>query len=379
MNKTVLRKTGLPEYIRKNDCMNPCAYLSELCEQPILEQIVKAELFCIAEEMVVQERTVSYRPAKELGKALLIDRFRLERLRKQNGGSIYLQWLRLEKEQNRVISDEVLMWMQKKNIQPTDLTFISDRMSPQQIKNYLERQSLETGESIKDLLITWHDYLIMAKRFGMDVTDPIVFRARELVRRHDELLERLGNVDMVKQAEELEEKYPLLSQICEELKKYEYSNKDYQIIAPERAEDILIEGNELRHCINQVEKYFERMHKRESYILFLRRKEQPKKPYYTLEIEPDGTVRQKRTRYNRQEEDIELAIKFLKKWQVQLQKKISLEDRELAKQSRQLRVKEIDELREKQIKIHGNFNGKLLADLLEEDLMEVREEELIAA
>ena len=36
-------------------------------------------------------------------------------------------------------------------------------------------------------------------------------------------------------------------------------------------------------------------------------------------------------------------------------------------------------LREKQIKIHGNFNGKLLADLLEEDLMEVREEELIAA
>ena len=132
------------------------------------------------------------------------------------------------------------MWMQKKNIQPTDLTFISDRMSPQQIKNYLERQSLETGESIKDLLITWHDYLIMAKRFGMDVTDPIVFRARELVRRHDELLERLGNVDMVKQAEELEEKYPLLSQICEELKKYEYSNKDYQIISPERVEDILI-------------------------------------------------------------------------------------------------------------------------------------------
>ena len=379
LNKTVLRKTGLPEYIRKNDCMNPCAYLSELCEQPILEQIVKAELFCIAEEMVVQERTVSYRPAKELGKALLIDRFRLERLRKQNGGSIYLQWLRLEKEQNRVISDEVLMWMQKKNIQPTDLTFISDRMNPQQIKNYLERQSLETEESIKDLLITWHDYLIMAKRFGMDVTDPIVFRARELVRRHDELLERLGNVDMVKQAEELEEKYPLLSQVCEELKKYEYSNKDYQIIAPERAEDILIEGNELRHCINQVEKYFERMHKRESYILFLRRKEQPKKPYYTLEIEPDGTVRQKRTRYNRQDEDIELAIKFLKKWQVQLQKKISLEDRELAKQSRQLRAKEIDELREKQIKIHGNFNGKLLADLLEEDLMEVGEEELIAA
>lgn len=379
LNKTVLGKTGFPEYMNQIECTYPCEYFSELYKQPILEQIVKAGLFSIAEEMVYKGSLLSYGPAKELGKALLIDRFRMERLRKHNGGLIYLQWLRLEKKQNRVILDEVLTWMQKKNIQPTELTFISDRMSPLQIKNYLERQFLETGESIKDLITTWHDYLIMAKRFGMDVTDPIVFRTRELVRRHNELVERLGNVDMVKQAEELEEKYPHLSQVCAELKKYEYSNKEYQIIAPERAEEILIEGNELRHCIYQVEKYFERMHKRESYILFLRRKEQPKKPYYTLEVEPDGTVRQKRTRYNRQEKDIESATKFLKKWQVQLQKKISLEDRELAKQSRQLRAKEIDELREKQVRVHGNFNGELLADLLEEDLMEVREEELLAA
>lgn len=313
LNKTVLGKTGFSEYMRKIDCMNPCDYFSELCKQPILEQIVKAGLFSLAEEIINNGRLLSYRQAKELGKALLIDRFRLERLRKQKGRFICLQWLRLEKEQNRIISDEVLTWMQEKSIQPTDLTFISDCMSPLQIKNYLERQSMETGESIRDLLTTWHDYLIMAKRFGMDVTDPIVFRARELVRRHNELVERLGNVDIVKKAEELEKKYPLLSQVCAELKKYEYSNKDYQIIVPERVEDILIEGNELKHCIDRVEKYFERMHKQESYILFLRRKEQPKKPYYTLEVEPDGTVRQKRTRYNRQEKDIESATKFLKK------------------------------------------------------------------
>ena len=40
-----------------------------------------------------------------------------------------------------------------------------------------------------------------------------------------------------------------------------------------------------------------------------------RQPYYTLEIEPDGTVRQKRTLFDRQHEDIEQATEFLQKWQ----------------------------------------------------------------
>lgn len=64
--------------------------------------------------------------------------------------------------------------------------------------------------------------------------------------------------------------------------------------------------------------YFERINKRESYILFLRRIEKPDVAYYTLEVEPDGTVRQKRTEFNRQHSDIELAEQFLLKWQKQL-------------------------------------------------------------
>ena len=35
----------------------------------------------------------------------------------------------------------------------------------------------------------------------------------------------------------------------------------------------------------------------------------------------------------------------------------------------------MEELREKKVRVHGNFNGKLLADLLQEDLMEIQVEE----
>ena len=105
--------------------------------------------------------------------------------------------------------------------------------------------------------------------------------------------------------------------------------------------------------------------------MFLRKTEAPEKPYYTLEVEPNGTVRQKRTYYDRQNPDIEQAKVFLLRWQKQLTKKLNKEDKILAFKSRDLRRKEIEELRKKKVKVNGfGYQGKLLADILEEDLME---------
>lgn len=155
------------------------------------------------------------------------------------------------------------------------------------------------------------------------------------------------------------------------MKKYEYKYRNFQIIAPQRVEDILEEGSELKHCIIGKDTYYERIAKRESYLLFLRKIDAPEKPYYTLEVEPNGTVRQKRTYYDRQNADIEQAKVFLLRWQKQLTKKLNKEDKILAFKSRDLRKKEIEELRKNKVKVNGfGYRGKLLADLLEEDLME---------
>lgn len=95
-------------------------------------------------------------------------------------------------------------------------------------------------------------------------------------------------------------------------------------------------------------------------------------PYYTLEVEPDGTIRQKRTMFNRQNADIEEATAFLKKWQNVIQKRLSKEDRILAKASRTLRKQQYQKLRDEGVKIRqGSYEGKLLVELLEEDLMEI--------
>lgn len=379
LNRTALGKTGFPEYAKKVPLANPCEYISYLCSYPILEKISKAGLTQLAMEMLNGKKILEYKTAKGLGKSLFIDQARLKRLREKNGGMNYLKWLQFEKEQDTVIADEVISWMQEQMVIPENLGFIRDYMSALQVKNYLECQSEESGEKVKDLITTWEDYLIMAKRMGMDISDPIIYRTKYLVRRHNELAQIVGDKSIVREAEETEKKYPMLPEIYENLKKYEYSDAEYKIIAPQKTEDILLEGSRLRHCIHRNERYFERMKEKESYILFLRKADNDSGPYYTLEVEPNGTVRQKRTFYNRQNADIDQAEKFLQKWQKQLQKKLCQEDYELAKLSKEHRIREMDELRKNQVRLNGNFNGRFLADVLAEDLMEVAETEFLAA
>lgn len=97
-------------------------------------------------------------------------------------------------------------------------------------------------------------------------------------------------------------------------------------------------------------------------------------PYYTLEIEPDGTVRQKRTLFDRQHEDIEQATEFLQKWQKVIAARLTGQDLKLAAQSRVLRNEEFIQMKKDRVVIHtGHLAGHLLADVLLADLMENKE------
>ena len=136
-------------------------------------------------------------------------------------------------------------------------------------------------------------------------------------------------------------------------------------------EDIIKEGEQLHHCVGSSERYWDRIERRESYVLFLRHTSDPDKPYYTLEVEPDGTVRQKRTMYDRQEADIDQAKKFLRQWQKIVSTRLTATEHKLAVVSKELRKQEFAELKRDKVIIHtGDFYGRSLLDLLKEDLME---------
>ena len=94
----------------------------------------------------------------------------------------------------------------------------------------------------------------------------------------------------------------------------------------------------------------------------MRQQESPDKPFYTIEVEPGGTISQHRGAYD-EEPGIEEIKPFLREWQKVIRKRMSKQYHEYAAQSDILRQKNIEELKAK--------NNTVVLKGLAEDLMEV--------
>lgn len=374
--KKELKKTGFLECARFGREFAPEIYLLAVKNRPMIEKVAKLGLSQLTFDLIESEWGIRCSNAGPLHQCLDIDKSQLKRLCTHNGGKKFLQWLYYEQECGKKIDDEVILWFINEKIKVEDISFIEDRMTPRQVMNYLvKQQQKEPDESAKWILNIWNDYLNMAQKCGMNVRDAIIYRADNLEKRHDELVQRIAEGDNEEKAKEILERYPNLNEVFQSLKgKYDYQDDRYAVLVPENLMELLHEGDTLHHCVSMSDNYYERISKGETYILFLRRTEELSVPYYTLEVEPGGTIRQKRTEFNRQNADIVEAAEFLKKWQKEIQKRMTKEDMMLAKASRQLREQEYQKLREKQVRIgQGTYGGKLLVDILEADLMEMPE------
>ena len=191
--------------------------------------------------------------------------------------------------------------------------------------------------------------------------------------RHDQAVTDANQLQIVKEmernkevraaeAKKMREKYPQAEKNLEDIRaRYEYENAEYIIIVPHDLVEIIEEGQALHHCAGATERYFDRIESRETYICFLRRVEQPGIPFYTIEVEPSGTIRQHRS-YMDEEPGIEEIRGFLREWQKELKKRLTEKDKQLAMISKEKREQNIAELKEKN-------NTRVLKGLAE-DFME---------
>ena len=378
--KKELKETGLKEYLKHNECINPEKYLTAYDECPYLEKTVKAGLFNLADKMIESYgwSKNSFLPLnkenlqKSIIKILMLTPTAFRKLRKYNGKLDMLTWLQYETQTHKEIPDEILLWLLDNHISPDTFNFIKDKMNIVQIVNYVRKQMNDSNMQLREVIDTWQDYLSMAAHFGYDLNDEIVYRVRKLKQRHDELVDLCNQEDDETRAKEIRAKFSNVETNLLEVKdKYEYANGDYTVIVPTKIEQILREGRALHHCVANIDKYWDRIDRNEAYVFFLRKSENSKQAYYTLEVEPCGTVRQKRTMFDRQEDDIEAASDFLREWQKVIRERMTDDDRELAKASKVLRLENFKELAKKNIVINtGHLQGQRLVDVLMADLME---------
>lgn len=288
----------------------------------------------------------------------------INRLRDRDGGGLMLSWLQWSERNHTKLSDKVLAWLEKNELYPENMAWTKLRFTPEQAMNYIERQKREQykGMKVRGVINQYEDYMDMCRKLKKNVADEMVYRPRELKRRHDEAAAEIALRESEIRAEEYSERYPEAEKVLGEIKaKLEYSDGSYMIIVPQKISEIVAEGRVLEHCVGKVDRYFDRIAQRETYICFLRKTEEPTAPYYTIEVEPGGTIRQHRG-FDDKEPEINKIKPFLREWQKEIRKRMSKEDHELASVSEVKREENIKELQQKN-------NTRVLEGLMQ-DFME---------
>lgn len=350
------------------------------------EYLIKGRFFRLAAESVARISLYhgGYRgPLHICGRGLeevfgICDRQKINRIRDMDGGELALEWMRFSERGDRKLSQKFLSWAQEAGVWPKDLEAVKP-MTPEQSMNYVKRQRAESypEKTERQTLEQWLDYLDMCRSLGKNLADPMTSRPRELKRRHDEAVEEMNRLRILegmrenrgwaeRMEREMREKYPGAEENLEEVReKFEYASGEYRIIVPRRLSEIALEGSTLHHCGGSSERYYERIMRHETYICFLRRASDPDTPYYTIEVEPGGTIRQHRSFYDL-EPGIEELKGFLREWQQAVRKRMKEEDHSRAAASRRLREDNIRQLAEAN-------NTRVLKGLME-DFMSAEED-----
>ena len=302
----------------------------------------------------------------------------INRLRNINGGDRELYWLRWSVRNGRKISQVALEWIVDNHICLNEAKEMLEYFSPEQMMNYVIKQRAAgyKGEKFDRIISQYSDYINMAKLLGKKVRDELIYKPTDLKARHDEYVELIAKKQKVIQArqdreaakrmaKEMREKFPTSEAILAEIKAlFEWENDSYKIIVPKSLADIIFEGSALHHCAGSTDRYFDRICQHETYICFLRKKSKPKEPYYTIEVEPGGVIRQHRGAYD-EEPEIEEVKPALREWQKEIRKRMKKKDKVRAKESERKRIENIEYLKEH---INEKKNRFVLKGL-EEDLM----------
>ena len=357
-------------------------------DDPRMEYIIKGGFYGLVDDLTqyVGDGCGRLNPGENIQEVLGIDGQAVNRLRQNNGGVYYLQWLRSAHVCGYKIPEDTMQYFCKHKITPRMVAFaLQCGMSPVQVANYLQkpheysdkaRYSYYSRDKTHVTIQQWADYIDMAKKLKIDISKTSVHRPNDLKTRHDELITLYDIHRDEMERDRIESEYPAVKPTCERIKAmYEWSDGEYEVIVPGGAFDIIQEGKLLSLCFDRTDLYFDRISDQESYLTFLRRVKSHDTPWYVMEIEPGGCIRQLRTYGDDEGNDRDEAKEFLKKWRREIYRRIGKAEREAAEISREKRLAEFEELRRnRNIIRNGKLAGKLLVEVLEADFRECNEE-----
>ena len=154
----------------------------------------------------------------------------------------------------------------------------------------------------REALGVWADYLNMASRIGVDLTDKAKLFPGSLKKEHDIAVFAYRAVKIEIDQREFAER-------AKKNKVYEFETKKFVVIIPETPQEVVEEANAQRNCLRS---YIERVKNGETVVAFVRTKADPDKTFLSAEIRNGRLIQLKG--YCNSDPRTKEIVEFMNEW-----------------------------------------------------------------
>lgn len=144
------------------------------------------------------------------------------------------------------------------------------------LRKYIRTQKISHSQD-------YFDYAGWLEKMGYDMRNEFNLFPKNFKKAHDEMSKQYMKFKDKQAREDAKRFNRLLKKLRNETAEVEAMNLNIEglfIRLPNKLEELKNEGEVLHHCVGT---YMEKVRKGETMIFFIRRKEEPEKPFYTLE------------------------------------------------------------------------------------------------
>ncbi len=130
---------------------------------------------------------------------------------------------------------------------------------------------------------SYADYIVACKWLKLDFADTKVLFPKNFEEVHDKYIEMYDAYKRELEKEKSKHKDKFIKAVADKYSFLEYSNGTYQVITAKSKGDLIDEGAALKHCVGRMD-YDQRQIEEQSIICFIRKCEEPNKPFVTCEL-----------------------------------------------------------------------------------------------
>jgi len=275
LKNTEWKYSALYQFAKAEQKIDIEGYLTKYINMPLLEFIVKLKLTKLAYDISTGHS--SYDDINTRGKnykqILGIEKQQLEQMQRLNLG---IKGLRLIKDLNKnniKLTDKELNYALQ--VAPGNFRTMLTHTTAHQIIKYIDSQTPK-NQTKSNTLVDWTDYIGQCMQLNLDIKNTFVLFPKNLQEKHEEY-------SILLKAKGTEKFNAAINKRYMELERYSFSSKKLIIIPAPDADSIVKEGHILRHCVGST-RYIKDMAEGKIAIFFVRKTDEPDKPYYTLEL-----------------------------------------------------------------------------------------------